>query len=111
MGNTWVSNVLHYLGDDGEPAVRTGPARRIAEHVCAIVEAVTSRPADADWMTDVRCRRRPGRKPCLGPIIAGYAENDPTTIVWGCPVCKDEGYISGWQETRWDKRMLYRVGR
>lgn len=108
MGNTWVSNILHYLNEDGEFAVKSGPARRIAEHTCAIVKAVTSRPAGADWTTDVPCRRRPGRKPCIGPIIASYAKDDPATIVWGCPVCEDEGCIRGWQETRWDRRKLYK---
>ena len=106
MGNTWVTNILHCLDDNGEFAVKSGPARRVAEHMCAIVEDVTSRPADADWETAVPCRRRPGHKPCNGVIIAGYAKNDPTTIVWGCLACHDEGYISGWQETTWDKRRF-----
>lgn len=106
MGNTWVTNILHYLDEEGAFAVKSGPARRIAERTCAIVEAVTSRPADADRVTAVRCRRRPGRKPCIGAIIAGYAEGDATTIVWGCPICGDEGHINGWQETQWDKRKV-----
>ena len=110
MGNTWVTNILHYLDEDGEFAMKSGPARRVAEHMCAIVESVTSRPREAGWLTDVLCRRRPGRKPCVGIIMAGYAEDDPTAIVWGCPVCKDEGHISGWQETCWDRRKLYGTG-
>ncbi len=60
---------------------------------------------DDDWVTAVQCRRRPGHVHCVAPIIAGYAEDDPTTIVWECPACGDEGYISGWQETLWDKRQ------
>jgi len=43
--------------------------------------------------------------PCYEQAV--YAEDEPTPIVWGCPVCKDEGYISGWQETLWDKRLFY----
>ncbi|MEI6150825.1 MAG: hypothetical protein WCS01_17155 [bacterium] len=107
MGNTWVTNVLHYLDEDGQFAVKSGPARRMAEYTGSIIEAVTSRPAgDDDWVTAIQCRRRPGRVRCLAPIIAGYWEEDPTTIVWGCPACKDEGYISGWQETLWDRRKF-----
>ncbi len=107
MGDTWITNMLHSLDDDGELAAQAGPARRLAEYMGSIVEAVTSRqPEDDDWVTAIQCRRRPGHKRCIGPIIAGYAEDDPTTIVWGCPVCKDEGYISGWQETLWDKRRF-----
>lgn len=110
MGNIWVTNILHYLDENGAFAAKNGPARQIAEHTCAIVEAVTSRPADADRVTAVRCRRRPGRKPCTGAIIAGYAEGDATTIVWGCPVCGDEGRINGWQETHWDNRKVCSAG-
>lgn len=105
MGNTWVSNVLHYLDADGEFAARSGPARRIAEHVCAIVEAVTSRKVGHDGRaTAVRCRRRPGHVRCSTPILANYAENDPASIEWCCPACGDNGFVRGWQETKWDKR-------
>jgi len=108
MGETFVINMLHYLDDAGDFTLRSGPARRFAEHQGAIVVAVTSRtPATAqDHVTDVRCRRRPGHKGCIGLVVASYQDNDPQTIVWECPVCKDNGYISGWQETIWDKQRL-----
>jgi len=106
VGNTWVTNMLHYLDEDGAFTLGPGPARRLAEYQGSIVEAVTSRPADEDWMTTIQCRRRPGHVRCIAPIIAGYAQDNPTAIVWGCPLCGDEGYISGWQETLWDKRKL-----
>lgn len=107
MGHTWVTNMLHSLDEDGEFSVPPGPARRLAEYMGSIVEAVTSRPPDEeDWVIAIQCRRRPGHVRCIAPIVAGYAEKDPTTIVWVCPACKDEGYISGWQETLWDKRKF-----
>jgi hypothetical protein len=39
-------------------------------------------------------------------IVAGHSENDPQTIVWECRGCGDNGSISGWQETLWDKRKF-----
>jgi len=47
-----------------------------------------------------------GRVRCVAPIVAGYAEDHPHTIVWQCPACGDNGYISGWQETQRDKRKF-----
>ena len=108
MGNTWVTNMLHSLDKNGDFAREAGPGRRIAAYMGSIVEAVTSRPPDEDdWVTGIQCRRRPGHVRCSAPIIAGFADNDPTTITWQCPACGDEGYISGWQETLWDKRRFY----
>lgn len=109
MGDTFVINMLHYLDDVGDFTLRPGPARWFAEHQGAIVVAVTSRKAATaqDHVTDVRCRRRPGHKGCTGLIVARYKEDNPQIIVWNCPVCQDNGYISGWQETIWDKQRLF----
>mgnify|MGYP007062789625 CR=1 FL=1 len=57
MGNTWVTNILHSLDEDGEFAAPPGPARRLAEYMGSIVKAVTSRPPDQkDWVTAVQRR-------------------------------------------------------
>jgi hypothetical protein len=49
----------------------------------------------------LKCRRRPGRKPCPGEIETDF-EPDTDTIVWWCPVCGENGYITNWQGTLWD---------
>jgi hypothetical protein len=109
MGNTWITNMLHCLDDDGNFAMPPGRARSFVMYMGSIVEAVTQRPRDQrdDPVTAIQCRRRPGHVRCIAPIVAVYAEDDPATIVWGCPACNDAGYISGWQETLWDRRKLY----
>ncbi len=109
MGDTFVVNMLHYLDDAGDFTLRPSPARRFAEHQGAIVVAVSSRTAATAQahVTEVRCRRRPGHKGCIGLIVASYQQNNSQTIVWGCPVCKDKGYIDGWQETIWDRQRLF----
>jgi hypothetical protein len=53
--------------------------------------------------TDVRCRRRPGRKACPGFILAADDEA-AGTIWWMCPECGDNGLITGWVGTQWDGR-------
>ena len=30
MGNAWITNILHYLDDDGNPGLPPGPARGFA---------------------------------------------------------------------------------
>ena len=101
MGNTWVVSLKHFLDENGEIAAPKGPARKMAEHMVAIV-AMASRPEIIPLPEyQVRCRRRPGRKPCIGIIEADF---DPDTydIMWWCPVCDDCGYISNWKGSMWD---------
>ena len=101
MGNTWVVSLKHFFDEDGDIAVPKGPARKLAEHMVAIV-AMASRPELIPLPEyQVRCRRRPGRKPCTGLIEADFNPDDER-IVWWCPVCDDNGYISNWKGSMWD---------
>ena len=99
MGNTWITDLRHFLDDDGSLADMASPAHKIANYFGRIVKAVTTRNRDT-LAVGVRCRRRPGRKPCPGEIIAFVDEQG--AISWSCPVCKDNGVISAWKGTIWD---------
>jgi hypothetical protein len=99
MGNTWITDLRHFLGDDGDVAAFAG--RRLALHLCQIVAAVTEKPAHSPRDTSLACRRRPGHQPCPGRIQAGF-DGSTNRIRWLCPSCGDNGWISGWQATRWD---------
>jgi hypothetical protein len=104
MGDTWITDIRHFLGDDGSIHNLPGPAARMADYIGSIIEAVTSRnPGEIEFVTGIRCRRRPGHKRCHGEIVAFYDEDDPTVIRWFCPYCDDNGYIQGWQGTIWDR--------
>ncbi len=117
MGNTWITDLRHFLGDDGEVVAFRG--RRLAEHLCQIVAAVTQEANESPRDPAPSCRRRPGHQRCPGRIQAGF---DPpgSRINWLCPSCGDNGWISGWHGTRWDKggrpalpairRVTYRRG-
>lgn len=102
MSNTWISDMRDFLdGALGLPDL-PGPARRIADHFGAIVVAMSDLPPEKVVRTHVRCRRRPGRRPCAGRLQAVV---DPEArIHWECPACGDNGVISGWQGTPWDMR-------
>jgi hypothetical protein len=104
MGNTWISNIRHFLDDDGEiPYDLPGPAYQLASYFGSIVEAVTSRGKIKMYETGIRCRRRPSRKRCHGEVLALIDGKSNFEIKWECPVCNDNGIISGWQGTLWDK--------
>ena len=99
MGNILVADMRHYIGGGLPTAVA-----RLRDHLGAIVEAVTLRDVTKeDYVTQVRCRRRPGHRRRDGEIVAFYDETEPSAIKWFCPFCGDGGYIRGWEGTFWDK--------
>lgn len=101
MADTWSVNIQHFLNQDGSIGVKSGSGRRLAEHFVAIIYETTC-DMDGDGSHSlVQCRRRPNRKPCSGKI-ASFIDPDDDAIVWRCPECGDNGWISGWTGTLWD---------
>lgn len=104
MPDTWITNIEHFLDEDGDIAPIDGPARRIADYFTDIISSATSSPNDG--INKVRCRRQPGHQKCKG-IIDTIIDPNTHEIVWRCPVCLDNGSISHWEYTVWD----YSIGR
>ena len=101
MTGTWVTDLTHFLDEEGDIGPISGPARRLAEFFAAIV-AMTSHPDPIPPPEyRVRCRRRPGRKPCSG-MIESDLDFETEDIMWWCPVCGDNGYIHNWKGSLWD---------
>jgi hypothetical protein len=87
----FVSDLRHFLdlADDAP-----GPARRMAEQLTMIVRAATAGDAGVEWVSALRCARRPGRRPCPSshelaprwrsdPVMAadtGRASSTPATV-------------------------------
>jgi len=100
MGNTWVVDMSHWDYPDDE--ANRFPARTLKfwGHFGSIVEATVGkspfRPS-----TGIRCRRRPGKIPCLG-VIESELNPEGNELHWWCSVCGDNGRISNWAGTRWD---------
>lgn len=102
MPNTWITDMRDFLdGAMGLPEL-PGPARRIADYFGAIVIAMSDLLPETMVRTHVRCRRRPGRRPCAGRLEAVI--DAESRIRWQCPACGDNGVLSGWQRTPWDMR-------
>jgi hypothetical protein len=96
MAGVWITDMTHFLDGDGRVPVE---ARPLVRFLGAIVKATVSRSTRAPSATLVRCRRRPGRQPCTGSILAAIEPGGE--IRWRCPVCDDQGQISNWQKTPW----------
>lgn len=97
MSHYWSIDLRHYLLPQGKPAPLPPRTRRLFAYWTEIVSQATQYEAP----TTLRCRRRPGRRPCrtLLTISFDIGTND---VIWFCPRCHDQGRISGWEETFWD---------
>jgi len=102
MGDTWITDMRHFLNGAGEIADMPGPALGLALSLGAIVAWVTSGRGAVNERTNVPCRRSPGRQRCRGVIEAILTSDG--AVSWGCPVCGDNGVTRGWEGTPWDRR-------
>jgi len=104
MGDVWITDMKHYFEEDPRVVKLPAPAARLRDYLGSVIEAVTAREdAETDYVTHVRCRRRPGHRRCEGDIVAFFDKAEPSAIKWFCPSCGDGGYIRGWEGTSWDK--------
>lgn len=101
LPQVFVCDLRHFLDlPDDVP----GPARNLAEQLSFIVQAATAGTVDSPWVSALPCRRRPGHRPCRGHLTVLRAD-DAAPIEWSCSVCRDEGTISGWQDSPYDLRQ------
>ncbi|MEY8015687.1 hypothetical protein [Mycobacterium servetii] len=96
----YVTDLQHFLD---MPPDAPGPARRLAEHLSAIVRAATAGDARIAWESALPCRRRPANRRCPGRLIVHRGEPG-SPIDWRCSACGDDGVISSWEESHFDLR-------
>jgi hypothetical protein len=105
MPGTWITDLTHFLDEDGDIAPISGPAWRLAEYFTSIVVMASHPDLIVPPRYRVRCRRRPGRKPCRG-MVESDLDFETEDIMWWCPVCGDNGYIYNWKGSLWDLRRM-----
>lgn len=107
---TWVTDLSHFIDTRTGllPTDVPGVARRLMEYQTRIVAAATAAADGHDRTTEgidpIKCRRRPGHCACPG-VIDHHVWPDER-ITWQCPSCGDNGIISNWQSTAWDRRQV-----
>ncbi|MBK6734331.1 MAG: SEC-C domain-containing protein [bacterium] len=94
-----IADLRHFLPKPGRSTGATLP--RVARHLQSIVEVASSVASATPVPTPIPCRRRPGRKPCPGELLA-HQDAARGDIHWTCPVCGDVGEIHNWQGTAHD---------
>ncbi len=99
MGNTYITDITHFEGLS--PRLARGPAGRIARYFGSIISAASVLGIGTWTDVAIRCRRRPGRKPCPGHICV-YRRGHFAAIEWHCTSCDDQGIISNWRRSTWD---------
>jgi hypothetical protein len=97
VGDTWIVDLRHYLTPVGTLAALPKRARILAEYFTLIV----AQGSNFDEQITLRCRRRPRRHACAG-VLEISLDQELDGMLWGCPVCGDNGVIRGWQGTFWD---------
>lgn len=75
---------------------------RFTEYLGGIIAGASHSPSTEWKESRVRCRRRPGHRPCPGPINVRTGCEDPPEILWECPSCGEHGVIRNWQGCEWD---------
>ncbi len=99
MSGTYVTDITHYLDDDGElPAELPSPARKLASFLVLLIDSVTQDIPARAHDTHIRCRQ----DGCTGSIRASM--NDE--ISWSCPDCGHNGVIRNWRGTKWNQRVV-----
>jgi predicted PhzF superfamily epimerase YddE/YHI9 len=94
---------MTHLPDPLDPDPRIPePARRLTEYLGSIIEKASLFLPEQWGGTNMRCRRRPGRKRCPGRIHVRIGKEDPPEIHWACPRCEENGIIRNWQGSAWD---------
>ncbi len=79
-------------------------AQELVSFLSAIIEAASKEYGSPVVFADTKCRSMINGKSCTGDIEAWvYAEDN--LIGWECLECGDEGVISHWEGTPWDKRI------
>lgn len=97
MADYWTVDLRHFLEPSGALARLPGRGMRLAQYWAEIVAQATM----YDDPTTLRCRRRPGHRPC-GGLLTIFFDADNGDVLWFCPVCNEGGRIGGWQNTFWD---------
>ena len=104
---TMITNIQHFLGENGEAPELPVEAENLLRFLSAIIEAATIDYARPITFADTNCRLVNNGIRCPGDIeVWVFPENNH--IGWECLECGEEGVITNWEGTPWDKRSYVR---
>ena len=97
-----MTNLQHFLDENGKiPSSLTPEAKELLGFLGKIVEAAILDEGYPITFADTHCHN--DKLACMGDIEV-WMDPDNHNIGRECVECGDEGFISGWEGTWWDKR-------
>ncbi|MBU2495572.1 MAG: hypothetical protein KJ935_03610 [Candidatus Omnitrophica bacterium] len=95
----YVANIRHFLDKNGDfPNIMPNPARKMAIFLTRIISSATEAFLKDRVLVSMQCNR----KGCHEEILV-WLDDLNKDIEWFCPECGDNGFISNWRGTKWDK--------
>lgn len=98
-----ITNLRHFLDEDDEIPELPPEAQELFSFLTGIVEAATLAFRAPVTFANVQCRTVTDDTPCDGDIEV-WMDHDDNYIGWECLECGEEGSISDWEGTPWDRR-------
>jgi len=96
------TDVADFTNEEGEIDDISPSATRIVVFLRSVTGWVTARQAVVSERTNVTCLRVKSKDRCLGEVHA-FLNTENGNILYGCPLCGDNGVIRGWKGTHWDR--------
>ena len=104
---TMITNIRHFLDEEGDVPDLPKEALDLVAYLTSIIEAATMEDECSPELDEVKCRQIVNAKRCPGDVDVILLP-ESTEIEWQCAVCGEDGVISGWEGTKWDKREYVR---
>jgi hypothetical protein len=98
-----ISNLRHFLNEDDSVPDHNPEAQALLRFLTGIVEAATLAFREPISYADVQCRTVVNDEACDGDIEV-WLDPDDNYLGWECLECGEEGSISDWEGTPWDRR-------
>ena len=96
----FISNITHFLNKSGGITKdMPSEAKEMASLLTLIIEASTDFESESGFSTEINCIN----KGCKGIIRSTILFEENNEIFWQCPVCGEEGIITEWEGSRWDR--------
>lgn len=102
-----IANIQHFLSESGEVPELNPESIELLKFLTAIIESASIAYERPVSFASVNCRTITDGKTCDGEIEV-WVDPDSHIIGWECLECAEEGTISNWEGTQWDKRDYVR---
>ena len=100
-----ITNIQHFLNENGEVPELNSETMELLKFLIEIIESASIAYERPISLASVNCRAVTYGEKCDGEIEV-WIDPDSHIIGWECLECEEEGTISNWEKTQWDKRDL-----